>query len=314
MLTEDYPTIRNIVFLVGVLYLLRLMVWSLLSLWSGTKAFFLTGLFKVDLKSYGWAVVTGASDGIGRGYALELARCGVNVVLVSRSEEKLRNVEKEILDQYDVMVRIVVVDFSSRGEDIYDGIRTELSGLEIGILINNVGVTYEYPNYFDQVTEDRLWQLINVNMASAVMMSKMILPDMVDKKRGIIVNMSSMCALNPLPLLTVYSGTKIFMDYFSSALRYEYSDKGIIVQNILPCYVATRMSGIRRPSFFTPSPTDYAHDAIATIGIQEITYGTLAHAIQTFLMVRFPEWFFQLVTFRILDNTRKRSIRKRQKT
>ena len=55
MLTEDYPTIRNIVFLVGVLYLLRLMVWSLLSLWSGTKAFFLTGLFKVDLKSYGWA-------------------------------------------------------------------------------------------------------------------------------------------------------------------------------------------------------------------------------------------------------------------
>ena len=101
------------------------------------------------------------------------------------------------VDQYDVIVRIVVVDFSSRGDDIYDGIRTELSGLEIGILINNVGVTYEYPNYFDQVTEDRLWQLINVNMASAVMvgvalylcfdwvdmfqMTKMILPDMVDK-------------------------------------------------------------------------------------------------------------------------------------
>jgi len=73
------------------------------------------------------------------------------------------------VDQYDVMVRIIVVDFSSKGTDIYDGIRTELSGLEIGILINNVGVTYEYPNYFDQVTEDRLWQLINVNMTSAVM-------------------------------------------------------------------------------------------------------------------------------------------------
>jgi len=51
----EYSTIRNIVFLVGVVYLLRLMIWLLLSLWSGTKAFFLDGLFRVDLKSYGWA-------------------------------------------------------------------------------------------------------------------------------------------------------------------------------------------------------------------------------------------------------------------
>ena len=68
-----------------------------------------------------------------------------------------------------MMARIVVVDYSSGGTEVYNKIRTELSGLEIGILINNVGVTYEYPNYFDQVTEDRLWKLINVNMSSAVM-------------------------------------------------------------------------------------------------------------------------------------------------
>ena len=66
------------------------------------------------------------------------------------------------------MVRIITVDFAA-GPDIYDSIRTELSGLEIGILINNVGVTYEFPNYFVSVSDDRLWQLINVNMASAIM-------------------------------------------------------------------------------------------------------------------------------------------------
>jgi len=52
---HEYPTIRNMVFLVGVLYLLRLMIWLLLSIWSGTKAFFLTELFRVDLKPYKWA-------------------------------------------------------------------------------------------------------------------------------------------------------------------------------------------------------------------------------------------------------------------
>ena len=72
------------------------------------------------------------------------------------------------VDQYDVMVKIITVDFAA-GPGIYDNIRMQLSGLEIGILINNVGITYEFPNYFANVPDDTLWQLINVNMASAVM-------------------------------------------------------------------------------------------------------------------------------------------------
>ena len=72
------------------------------------------------------------------------------------------------VDRYDVMVKIIATDFAD-GPGIYDNIRMQLSGLEIGILINNVGVTYEFPNYFVNVSDDILWQLINVNMASAVM-------------------------------------------------------------------------------------------------------------------------------------------------
>ena len=72
------------------------------------------------------------------------------------------------MEQYDVKVKMISVDFAA-GPAIYDKIRMELSGLEIGILINNVGITYEFPNFFVNVPDDRLWQLINVNMASAVM-------------------------------------------------------------------------------------------------------------------------------------------------
>ena len=74
------------------------------------------------------------------------------------------------VNQYDVMVKIIVVDFAP-GNSIYENIKMQLTGLEIGILINNVGITYEFPNYFVNIPDDRLWQLINVNVTSAVMVS-----------------------------------------------------------------------------------------------------------------------------------------------
>jgi len=71
------------------------------------------------------------------------------------------------VNQSNVAVKIIIADFSQT--DIYDGISSQLSGMEIGVLVNNVGVAYDMPDFFLNVPEDKLWKLINVNMTSAVM-------------------------------------------------------------------------------------------------------------------------------------------------
>nr|KAF6484893.1 hydroxysteroid 17-beta dehydrogenase 3 [Rousettus aegyptiacus] len=100
------------------------------------------------LKSMGqWAVITGAGDGIGKAYAFELARQGLNVVLISRTLEKLQAIAVEIEVTTGSSVKIIQVDFTK--DDIYEYIKEELKGLEIGILVNNVGMLPSFlPSHF----------------------------------------------------------------------------------------------------------------------------------------------------------------------
>ncbi|NXY00588.1 HSDL1 protein, partial [Centropus bengalensis] len=163
----------------------------------------------VDLvKQYGkWAVVTGSTDGIGKAYAKELAKRGVNIILISRSKEKLEAVAKSISETYQVETLFVVADFS-KGREPYPAIKEALKDKEIGILVNNVGILSPYPNYFTNLSEDMLWDMININIASANMMTHIVLPGMVKKKKGAIVNVSSAACCQPTPMMTTYGASK----------------------------------------------------------------------------------------------------------
>ncbi|CAI8013413.1 Inactive hydroxysteroid dehydrogenase-like protein 1 [Geodia barretti] len=136
---------------VGVVYLLKTVCSTLCFLCPFIKAYVLAplGIFRPNLKKYGpWAVVTGASEGIGRAYAIQLAKRGLNVVIMSRSREKLEKVADEI-KKYGVEVRIIPVDFSS-GAEIYPEIKKQLQDLEIGLL----GERSQQPLFNFRVTEN----------------------------------------------------------------------------------------------------------------------------------------------------------------
>ncbi|CAL8104932.1 unnamed protein product [Orchesella dallaii] len=247
----------------------------------------------VDLKKMGqWGLITGATDGIGKAYAEEMAKQGIDVILISRSMDKLQKVASDIETEYGVKTKVIAIDFTE-GVEIYERIRKEIAGLEIGTLINNVGMAYPYPEYFlDMPNGDKLCQdMIFCNIMSVTMMMRVVMPQMVERRRGVVVNIASIAAVAPTPLMCLYGASKSFMDKLTRDMVTEYADKGIVVQSLLPGYVATNMSRIRISSYTAPSATEYAKVALKTIGLQSRSAAYPPHRVMLF-GISWGQFFF----------------------
>ncbi|XP_067052527.1 very-long-chain 3-oxoacyl-CoA reductase-B-like isoform X2 [Acropora muricata] len=284
----------------------------LLQVIHGVRAFVLPTIgIKKNLKKLGeWAVVTGCTDGIGKAYTHELARQGFKIVLISRTLEKLETLAVELLT-YGTETKVISMDFSG-GVEIYDGLEEKLAGLNIGILVNNVGVSH-YPEFFTHMKREDAWKMINVNILSVIMMTHIILPEMAAKGKGLIINVASAAGLNPTPLLSMYSGTKVFVDFFSRCINTEYSPKGVICQCVLPYYVATKMSRIRKPSVFAPSPTSYVQEALGTVGVESRTVGCWSHALQKLVHLHLlPAWLREIMEWNFFTGRRMVALNNRR--
>lgn len=176
-------------------------------------------------------------------------------------------------------------------------------------------MSYPYPEYFLELKDNNKVydNIIKCNILSVTNMCKIVLPGMLERKRGVIVNISSSAAQIPSPLLSVYSASKAFVDKFSADLQTEYNKFGITIQCLLPGYVATNMSKIRSSTWMTPSPSTYVEEAISTIGIQDRTTGYFPHALlvgvvhfMESISPRLSRWFIT----RLMLNIRARALRR----
>ncbi|KAL1825556.1 hypothetical protein DCAR_0313725 [Daucus carota subsp. sativus] len=259
---------------------------------------------KVLKKCYGsWALVTGSTDGIGKAMAFELARKGLNLVLVSRNLSKLEQVSRELLaENPNIQVKNLVVDFS---RDVVAAVRQmeeAIRGLEIGVLINNVGVTYHEAMYFHEVKEEEWMNLVNVNLRGTTLVTRAVVKGMIKRRRGAIVNIGSAASVvvPSHPLYAIYAATKAYIDQLSRSLYVEYKHYGIDVQCQVPLYVSTKMTenvaGIKRASMFIPSADNYAEAAVKCIGYEIRCTPYWSHAVQWFFASLLPDF--------VLDNWR----------
>ncbi|KAB1201202.1 Very-long-chain 3-oxoacyl-CoA reductase 1 [Morella rubra] len=165
-----------------------------------------------NLKNYGsWAIVTGSTDGIGKAFAYQLACKGLNLILVSRNSNKLKTVSKDIeADFPHTQIKIVELDFSGNITAGVQLLEEAIKGVDIGVLINNVGITYPDARFFHEVDEKVWMNIVQVNLEGTTRVTKAVLPGMIERKRGAIVNIGSGAAIvmPSHPLFTIYAATK----------------------------------------------------------------------------------------------------------
>uniref|UniRef100_H0UUB0 17beta-estradiol 17-dehydrogenase n=1 Tax=Cavia porcellus TaxID=10141 RepID=H0UUB0_CAVPO len=250
-----------------------------------------------------WAVITGAGDGIGKAYAFELARRGLNVVLISRTLEKLQTIATEIAGSTGRSVKIIQADFTK--DDIYEYIKENLKGLEIGVLVNNVGMlASRVPSHF-LTTPDSI----------QVELTPVVLRHMESRRKGLILNISSGASLRPWPLFSLYSASKAFVRMFSKALQMEYREKGIIIQVLTPFAVSTAMTNYRDTSMMTKSADGFVKESLNYVMAGDEACGSLAHEILGQFLNLIPSWIFYSQAFQSLlltcqsdDRTQNRKV------
>lgn len=220
-----------------------------------------------------WAVVTGASDGIGKEYAFQLAAKGLNVVLVSRTQSKLELLATEIGAKYKVETKIVAFDASTDQQSNYDALSEAINGLPVTVLINNVGQSHSIPVPFLETSDKELIDIITINNTATLKITQIVANVIAatvarenKKVRGLILTMGSFGGLLPTPYLATYSGSKAFLQSWSNALAGELKPQGIDVELVISYLVTSAMSKIRRSSITIPNPKVFVKSALKGVG------------------------------------------------
>lgn len=184
------------------------------------------------------AVVTGASSGIGAVYADRLASRGYDLVLVARRAERLRTLAANLASAHGVRVEALVADLETEAGQTSVA-QLLASNPDVSVLVNNAGIARLAPISLSPL-QDSLSQ-IALNMTALTRLTHAVLPGMRARNEGTIINISSVLALNTLPVSSVYSGTKAFVLAFSRGLQQELADTAVKVQVVLPAATATEV-------------------------------------------------------------------------
>ena len=203
-----------------------------------------------------YAIVTGASAGIGRSIALELAKRGMNLIIVARTQQNLDELKEEIHRKYSGEIQVEVCPLDCyKIEASTNSLANKCKDLKVTMLINNVGCETGEPEPLELKSSKDMQQIIDLNITFNAQLTRACLGSMIEnakelRVKGIVVNLASQAALLENPMISTYSAAKAFNTSFSRALagemRNHHKHKGIIhVCNLRPAFVESAMSGLK---------------------------------------------------------------------
>ncbi|MBN1525256.1 MAG: SDR family oxidoreductase [Spirochaetales bacterium] len=236
-------------------------------------------------EKYGpWALITGASAGIGKAFAERLAEEGLNLVLAARRKKELLEQKKLLEKKYSIEVCVVPVDLTAA--KAVSGLLKKIGKREVGLLINNAG--FGLNRMFAETDPAIDETMITLNCQVPVALTHLIVPQMIKRKKGGIINLSSIAANQATPANCVYAATKVFDLFFSEALAFELKPFHIDVLAVLPGATATEFQqiagyevekGLRRPE-------DVVNSALRTLGKRLSVTDGAVNKIMTFFARR----------------------------
>ncbi|KAJ7957648.1 very-long-chain 3-oxoacyl-CoA reductase 1-like [Quillaja saponaria] len=268
-----------------------------------------------NLKEYGsWTIITGSTDGIGKAIAFELASKGLNLILVGRNSVKLESTSMEIRERHHVKIKHIVIDFAKLStEETRKRIEGGIAGLDVGILINNAGMGYP-ARFLHESDLEVIDSVLKVNLMGATWVTKAVLPGMIKKKKGAIINIGSGSSVvaPSYPLGTIYSATKAYLAMFTKSINLEYKTQGIDIQCQIPLYVSTKMVKLK-PSVFIPTAEIFGKASVRWIGYgEQLCLPYWLHGVQWFLLQPIPDALMNWYILRFFMEGRRRSLVKQQ--
>lgn len=225
-------------------------------------------LLNLKARYPGAALVTGASSGIGEAYARRLAAEGMDLVVVARRRERLKSLADDLEQDHGVRVHVIAVDLSEK--DSAQRVKADVAaeGIEVGMLVNNAG--FGSLGLFTKLDPEREAQMVDLNCRATVAMTSCFAADMVRRRKGAIIIVSSLAAYQPTPFFATYGATKAFGLFFGETLWAELRPYGVDVQAMSPGFTASEFqeaAGLKTPSNVNwASPEDVVEWSLERLG------------------------------------------------
>lgn len=229
-------------------------------------------------------LITGASSGIGRAFAISMAKQGASLVLTARSEDQLRKLSDDLAHQYSVKSEVIAVDLSKPEMVKHLVAEVQRRQITIDVLINNAG--FATNGAFESLSPERDHDQIMVDVTAVVDLCHAFIPQLLQRPEGsAIINVASTAGFQPLPYMAVYGASKAFVLSFTEALAEEYRDRGLRILALCP--------GSTDTPFFQVAGESASFGAKRTV---DQVVGTALRALKQNRAVVVDGWMNALVT------------------